>query len=186
MDLWFIGNGCEDYLTTADTRIPMITLDKLTGSENYQSWADSVDLWFIGNRCEDYLTTADTSIPEDKRTQWKKTDVLLCNILRQSIDAKTLYNIGAYKNCYTLWNQVKKLYTNNIQRLYRVISSIANLKQLGMDISSYDGRMSTLKDKLISIFPKSTNTETSLTKMDRVFMIILLLNLGPDFENIRE
>ena len=32
----------------------------------------------------------------------KKTDVLLCNILRQSIDAKTLYNIRAYKTCYTL------------------------------------------------------------------------------------
>ena len=48
---------------------PMITLDKLTGSENYQSWANSVDLWFIGNRCEDHLTTADTSIPKDKRTQ---------------------------------------------------------------------------------------------------------------------
>ena len=165
---------------------PMITLDKLTGSENYQSWADSVDLWLTGNGCEDHLTTADTSIPEDKRTQWKKIDVLLCNILQQSIDAKTLYNIGAYKTCYTLWNQVKKLYTNDIQRLYRVISSIANLKQLGMDISSYGGRMSALKDELISIFPKSTNTETSLSKMDRVFMIILLLNLEPDFENIRE
>ena len=46
--------------------------------------------------------------------------------------------------------------------------------------------MSALKDELISIFPKSTNTETSLSKMDRVFMIIFLLNLGPDFENIRE
>ena len=46
--------------------------------------------------------------------------------------------------------------------------------------------MSALKDELISILPKSTNTETSLSKMDRVFMIILLLNLGPDFENIRE
>ena len=46
--------------------------------------------------------------------------------------------------------------------------------------------MSTLKDELISILPKSTNTETSLFKMDRVFMIILLLNLGPDFENIWE
>ena len=22
MDLWFIGNGCEDFLTTADTSIP--------------------------------------------------------------------------------------------------------------------------------------------------------------------
>ena len=46
--------------------------------------------------------------------------------------------------------------------------------------------MSALKDELISIFPKSTNTETSLSKMDRVFMIILLLNLRLDFENIRE
>ena len=46
--------------------------------------------------------------------------------------------------------------------------------------------MSALKDELISIFPKSTNTETSLSKMDRVFMITLLLNLGPDFENIWE
>ena len=46
--------------------------------------------------------------------------------------------------------------------------------------------MSALKDELISILPKSTNTETSLSKMNRVFMIILLLNLGPDFENIRE
>ena len=91
---------------------------------------------------------------------------------------KTLYNIGAYKTCYTLWNQVKKLCTNDIQHLYLVISSIANLKQLGMDISSYGGRMFALKDELISILPKSTNTETSLSKMDRVFMIILLLNLG--------
>ena len=46
--------------------------------------------------------------------------------------------------------------------------------------------MSALKDELISILPKSTNTEISLSKMDRVFMIILPLNLEPDFENIRE
>ena len=46
---------------------PMITLDKLTGSENYQPWADSVDLWFIGNGCEDHLTTTDTSISKDQR-----------------------------------------------------------------------------------------------------------------------
>ena len=46
--------------------------------------------------------------------------------------------------------------------------------------------MFVLKDKLISILSKSTNIETSLSKMDQVFMIIFLLNLGPDFENIRE
>ena len=95
-------------------RTLMIILDKFTGSENYQSWADSVDLWFISNGCEDHLTTGDTSIHENKRTQWQKTDALPCNILQQSIDAKTLYNIGAYKTCYTLWNQVNKLNTNDI------------------------------------------------------------------------
>ena len=46
--------------------------------------------------------------------------------------------------------------------------------------------MSTLKDELTSILPKFTNTETSQSKMDRVFMIILMLNLRPDFKNIRE
>ena len=46
--------------------------------------------------------------------------------------------------------------------------------------------MSALEDELISILPKSTNIETSLSKMDRVFMMILLLNFWPDFENIRE
>ena len=46
--------------------------------------------------------------------------------------------------------------------------------------------MSALKYELFSILPKSTNTETSLSKMDRVFMIILLFNLWPDFENIRK
>ena len=81
---------------------------------------------------------------------------------------------------------MKKSYTNDIQRLYWVISSIANLKQLDMDISSYGGRMSALTDELIYILPKSTNTEASLSKIDRVFMIIILLNLEPDFENIQE
>ena len=73
------------------------------------------------------------------------------------------------------------MYINDIQRLYRVLSSNTNLKQLDMDISSYGGRMSTLKDELISILPKSTNTETSLSNIDQIFMIILLFNLEPDF-----
>ena len=104
--------------------------------------------------------------PKINVLKWKKIDALLCNILRQSIDAKTLYNIGPYKTCYTLWNQVMKLYTNDIQCLYRVISSIANLKRFSTDTSSYGGRMFALKNELVSILPKSTNIETSQSKMD--------------------
>ena len=46
--------------------------------------------------------------------------------------------------------------------------------------------MSAFKDEFASILPKSTNVDTSQSKMDQVFMIILLLNFGSDFENIRE
>ena len=48
---------------------PLVTLDKLTISKNYQSWVDFVDLWFIGNGCEDHLTTTDTSVLEDQHPQ---------------------------------------------------------------------------------------------------------------------
>ena len=32
---------------------PMINVNKLKGSDNYQSWANSVKLWFTGNGVED-------------------------------------------------------------------------------------------------------------------------------------
>ena len=91
----------------------------------------------------------------------------------------------AYKTCYTLWNSVKKLYANDIQRLYQIISSIANLTQLNMDISSYGGRMFAVTDELASILLKFINVETTLSKKDRVFMIIFLLNLGLDLRTSR-
>ena len=81
---------------------------------------------------------------------------------------------------------MKKLYTNVNKRLYQVISSITNLKKLSMDLSSYGVRMFALKDEHVSILLKPSNTETSQSKMDRVFMIILQLNLGPYFEKVRE
>ena len=60
------------------------------GSENYLSWADSIDLWFIGNGCEDHLTTLTQVSPKINVLSGEKTHALLCNILRQSIDAKNL------------------------------------------------------------------------------------------------
>ena len=51
----------------------MITINRLKGSDNYQSWANSVTLWFTGNGVEDHLTSTESSVEEDKP--------LLCNIL---------------------------------------------------------------------------------------------------------
>ena len=56
---------------------PSITMNRLKGSENYQSWANSVSLWFTSNGCEDHLTSTKTSVPKDKRPKWRKLDALL-------------------------------------------------------------------------------------------------------------
>ena len=50
----------------------MITVNRLKGSDNYQSWINSVKLWFIVNRCEDHLTSTEFCVAEDKRPQWRR------------------------------------------------------------------------------------------------------------------
>ena len=44
---------------------PMITVNRLKGSDNYQSWANFVILWFIGNGVEDHLTFTESSVNAD-------------------------------------------------------------------------------------------------------------------------
>ena len=62
-------------------RTLIILVNRLKGSDNYQSWANSFKLLFTRNGVEDHLTSTESIIPEDKRSQWWKHDVLLCNIL---------------------------------------------------------------------------------------------------------
>ena len=63
------------------TETLMITVNRLKGSDNYQSWDNYVTLWFTGNGVEDHLTSTESSIAANKRPQWQKHDALLFNIL---------------------------------------------------------------------------------------------------------
>ena len=81
---------------------PMITLDKLTGSENYQSWADSVDLGLLVMDVRIILLLRTQVFLKINVLNGKKMMFYFAIFFGQSIDAKTLYNIGAYKTCYTL------------------------------------------------------------------------------------
>ena len=55
-----------------------------------------------------------------------------------------------------------------------------------MEFSSYVGRMSALKNELISVMPKVTNSKACLSNMDQILMILTLIKLGIEFDNIRE
>ena len=81
---------------------PMITLDKLTGSENYQSWVDSVDLGLLVMDVRIILLLRTQVFLKINVLNGKKPMFYFVIFFGQSIDAKTLYNIGAYKTCYTL------------------------------------------------------------------------------------
>ena len=101
---------------------PTITLEKLIGSENYLSWSASVEQGY-----EDHLITPKDAISNVDKVQWKKIDAQLCSVLWQSVDQKILLHLWAYKTCSKFWNQAKVLYTNDIQRLYKVASAIVNI-----------------------------------------------------------
>ena len=60
--------------------------------------------------------------------QWKKIDAQLCSVLWQFVDPKILH-LRAYKTFFKFWTQAKGLYTNDIQRLYKVVFDIVHVRQ---------------------------------------------------------
>ena len=101
----------------------------------------------MGQGYEDHLITPEAAIPNVDKVQWKKIDAQLCSVLWRSIDPKILLHVRAYKTCFKFWNQAKVLYTNDIQRLYKVASTIVNIRQRDMDLSNYIGQIVFLKEE---------------------------------------
>ncbi|RVW19881.1 Retrovirus-related Pol polyprotein from transposon RE1 [Vitis vinifera] len=64
---------------------PMITSEKLVGSENYLSWSASVELWFMGQGYEDHLVTQEADIPE----RLYKVASAIVHISQQDLDLST-------------------------------------------------------------------------------------------------
>ena len=55
-----------------------------------------------------------------------------------------------------------------------------------MELSSFVGRMSALKNEPLYVLLKATDVETYLFNMDQIFMILTLIKLGTEFDNIQE
>ena len=164
----------------------MITSEKLVGSENYLSWSASVELWFMGQGYEDHLVTQEADIPEVDRVQWRKIDAQLCSVLWQSVDPRILLHLQAYKTCFKFWTQAKGLYTNDIQRLYKVASAIVHLNQQDLDLSTYIGQIASLKEQFLTVMPLTPDVGAQQTQLDKFFMVLTLIGLRPDLEPIRD
>ena len=165
---------------------PTITSEKLIGSENYLSWSASVELWFMRQGYEDHLLTPEDAIPNVDKVQWKKIDAQLCSVLWQSVDPKILLHLWAYKTCSKFWNQAKVLYTNDIQRLYKVAFAIVNIRQQDMDLFNYIGQIASLKEEFLTLMPLTSDVRAQQTQIDKFFMFLTLIGLRPDPETVRD
>ncbi|RVW98206.1 Retrovirus-related Pol polyprotein from transposon RE1 [Vitis vinifera] len=165
---------------------PLITSEILVGSENYLSWSASVELWFMGQGYEDHLVTQEADIPEVDRVQWRKIDAQLCSVIWQSVDPRILLHLQAYQTCFKFWTQAKGLYTNDIQRLYKVASAIVHLSQQDLDLSTYIGQIASLKEQFLTVMPLTPDVGAQQTQLDKFFMVFTLIGLRPDLEPIRD
>ncbi|RVX22062.1 Retrovirus-related Pol polyprotein from transposon RE1 [Vitis vinifera] len=80
----------------------------------------------------------------------------------------------------------KGLYTNDIQRLYKVASAIVHISQQDLDLSTYIGQIASLKEEFLTVMPLTPDVGAQQTQLDKFFMVLTLIGLRPDLEPIRD
>ena len=116
----------------------------------------------MGQGYEDHLVTQEADIPKVDRVQWRKIDAQLCSVLWQLVDPRILLHLQAYKTCFKFWTQAKGLYTNDIQRLYKVASTIVHISQQDLDLSTYISQIASLKEEFLTVM--SVTPDVGLNK----------------------
>nr|KYP44997.1 hypothetical protein KK1_033458 [Cajanus cajan] len=109
----------------------------LTGATNYTTWAAAGQLWFRGQGRVDHLTTHFFVIASDERDQWQQIDALLCTVLWFFISPNLQHSYQAFDTCYDVWHKAKKVYANDVQHLYNVITTMMTTKLDNRDIQTY-------------------------------------------------
>ncbi|RVW26169.1 Retrovirus-related Pol polyprotein from transposon TNT 1-94 [Vitis vinifera] len=82
--------------------------------------------------------------------------------------------------------EAKGLYTNDIQRLYKVASAIVHISQQDLDLSTYIGQIASLKEEFLTVMPLTPDVGAQQTQLDKFFMVLTLIGLRPDLEPIRD
>ena len=55
-----------------------------------------------------------------------------------------------------------------------------------MDLSTYIGRIASLKEEFLTLMPFTNGAEVQQIQTDKFFMVLTLIGLHPDFESVRD
>ncbi|RVW97371.1 Retrovirus-related Pol polyprotein from transposon RE2 [Vitis vinifera] len=74
--------------------------------------------------------------------------------------------------------EAKGLYTNDIQRLYKVASAIVHISQQDLDLSTYIGQIASLKEEFLTVMPLTPDIlgSSSVPSLDDVFARLLRIS----------
>ena len=153
--------------------------------KNYLAWLASVELWFLGQGYHKHLKQSSEKISKDKHEQWKKLDYQLCALLWQSVEPAILTNFKAFKTCYSFWKKVQSVFANDIQQLYDAAQKLVTLKQTDHDMVAYVSKAQSVVEEL-KLSLEVDKLEDIKTKLDNLYMVLVLRGMHPDFDHIRD
>lgn len=118
-------------------------------------------------------------------TKWKQVDASLCNVLWFSITPHLQAQYQAFTTCYEVWEKVKKVFSNDVHRLYSVVNSLNSLKLENMDVQAYLSKLDSLKANFQTLMPFISDATNHAEQRSKFFMVMVLVGLPPELDSVR-
>ena len=103
----------------------------------------------------------------------------------QSVEPAILTNFKAFKTCYSFWKKVQSVFANDIQQLYDAAQKLVTLKQTDHDMVAYVSKAQSVVEEL-KLSLEVDKLEDIKTKLDNLYMVLVLRGMHPDFDHIRD
>ena len=67
-----------------------------------------------------------------------------------------------------------------------MVSDIVHVRQQDMDLSTYIGRIASLKEEFLTLMPFTNGAKAQQIQTDKFFMVLTLIGLRPNLESVRD
>ncbi|GAU23269.1 hypothetical protein TSUD_281620 [Trifolium subterraneum] len=83
-----------------------------------------------------------------------------------------------------VWAKAKKTYSNDVNRLYKVVSDPISMKKEDMDMQSYLGKLDSLIADFDALMPFTDSADKHAEQRGKFFMVLALAGLPPELDSL--
>ena len=136
----------------------------------------------MGQGRENHMTKQAKDIPNTDEARWKQIDASLCSVLWFSIDGKLQLQYQAFTTCYVVWNKAKRLYSNDVHRIYKVVSNLISIKLENHDIQTYLGKLDHLIADFDALMPITNDADKHAKQRGMFFVVLAVVGFSLEFD----